>query len=350
MSNIALNKAADASSSVYPYTPAKGIDGSVTPFSRWLGSSPIPASPGVPGPNWLRVDLGSFCWVNRWVVRQMGGVGWSTNFNLTDYKFQGSLDNSNWFDLDGVTDNSANSTDRTISPCKVRWVRVYITKGLRCNTNFASIVDFEVYDAPPTDSTLSSLSLSSGTATVPINPPFDKTVKAYTATTGFDIASITVTPITTDPNATVSVNDVQIPRGQSSQPINLTAGDTTAINAVVTPVIGDPKTYTVNVTRASSPYLSGLTVKNARTTVALNPSFAKETLSYSGAVSSSTTNVTVTATAEASNAVIKINNTLATSGQPFTVLLNTGANSINIEVTAGTGSDKKLYVINITRQ
>lgn len=350
MSNIALNKTADASSFVYPYTPTKGIDGSVIPFSRWLGSSPIPPSPGVPMPNWLRVDLGAFYWVNRWVVRQMGGVGWSSNFNLIDYKFQGSLDNSTWFELDSVTDNSANWTDRTISPRKVRWVRVYITKGLRCNTNFASIVGLEVYDVPPTDSTLSSLSLNNGTTTVPINPPFDKTVNAYTATVEFDIANITVMPTTTDPNATAAVNGVQVPRGQSSQPISLNAGGITAINVVVTPVIGDPQTYTVNVTRASSPYLSDLTVKNARTTVALNPSFAKETLSYSGAVPSSTTNVTVTATAEASNAVIKINNTLATSGQPFTVSLNTGVNRINIEVTADTGSDKKLYVINITRQ
>ena len=70
--------------------------------------------PGTPAPIWLRVDLGAFYWINRWVVKQMGAVGWSPNYNLTDYKLQGSLDNANWFDIDTVTNNSANQTDRAI--------------------------------------------------------------------------------------------------------------------------------------------------------------------------------------------------------------------------------------------
>ncbi len=345
MGNIALNKNADASSSVYPFSPAKGVDGSTTPINRWLGSSPLPPS-GTPAPNWLRVDLGATCWINRWVVKQMGTSGWSQNYNLTDYKLQGSLDNSSWTDLDSVTSNSANYTDRTITPAKVRWVRVYITKGLRCNTNFASIVDFEVYNAPPTDSTLSALSLNNGS--VSLNPPFVNTTTTYTASVGYDTSSITVTPTATDPNAIVAVNGTQVPRGQSSQPVSLTAAGVTPVNTVVTPVIGDPRTYTVNVTRASSPYLSALTLKAGMTAISLVPQFTKGTLSYTASIASGVTSVNVTATAEAGNASIKINNVAATSGQALAVPISS-VNSININVTSGTGIDSKAYVINITR-
>lgn len=349
MSNIALNKAADASSFVNPFLPGKGVDGSVIPLNRWLGSSPLPLS-GAPAPNWLRVDFGAYYWVNRWVVKQMGGAGWSPNYNLTDYKFQGSLDNSNWFDLDSVTDNSANSTDRMIIPSKVRWVRVYITKGLRCNTNFASIMDLEVYDAPPTDSTLSALSLNNGSNSVPINPPFVKTTGTYTASVDFDTENITVTPTTTDPSAAVAVNGVPVPSGQSSQPVSLTAGAVTSVNVVVTPVIGEPQTYIINVTRASSPYLTGLVVKYGMKTVSLDPSFTQEIFSYNAVVAAGTTSVMVTATPEASNASIKINNTPATNGQPFTVQLVAVDNLINIEVISGIGVDTKTYVINVSKQ
>ncbi|HEX3047118.1 MAG TPA: discoidin domain-containing protein, partial [Bacillota bacterium] len=139
MPNIALNKPATASNSVFPYQPAKAVDGVPSALNRWVGSSPLPPS-GTPAPVWLSVDLGAFYWINRWVVRQMGAAGWSPNYNLTDYKLQGSLDNANWYDIDTVTNNSANQTDRATAPSKARWARIYVTKGLRCNTNFASIV------------------------------------------------------------------------------------------------------------------------------------------------------------------------------------------------------------------
>lgn len=349
MGNIALNKNSDASSYVNPFTASRGVNGTTTPISRWVGSSPV-SPQGTPAPIWMRVDFGAAYWINRWVVKQMGFIGWSPNYNLMDYKFQGSLDNVTWFDLDSVTNNTLNSTDRTIAPRKARWVRVYITKGLRNNTNFASIAEFEVYEAPPTDSTLSALSLNSGTIVIPINPPFVKTTYSYTSSVGYDISSVMVTPTATDPNARITVNGTPVQQGQPSQPVSLNAGAVTPVNVVVTPAVGDPKTYTVNVTRASSPYLSGLTLKKGKGTIFIEPSFDRGILSYNAIVDTGTTSISVIATVEESNATIKINNTPATSGQPFAVQLDAVVNPINIEVTSGTGIDKKLYVINVSKQ
>jgi hypothetical protein len=348
MSNIALNRPADANSSVYPFIPGRSVDGKVTPIYRWMGSSPIPSA-GVPAPNWLRVDLGSNVWINRWVVKQMGSLGWLADYNLSDYKLQGSLDNAIWFDLDSVADNSLSSTDRAFTATKVRWVRVYVTKGLRNNTNFASISELEIYDAPATDATLSALSISNGTAGVTLTPSFVKTTAVYAISVGYDAAFVMVTPMVTDPNAAVTVNGVSVPSGQTSAPVGVAAGVVTAIPIVVTPVIGVPQTYTVNVTRASSPYLNNLAMTAGRSTIVLNPNFAKGTLVYDAALPSGTTLVNVTATTEVSNASLKINNEAAISGTVKPVTLTSTQNQIKVDITSGIGTDQKTYLVNLIR-
>ena len=285
--NIALNKPADASYSVFPYTPAKAVDGVSTPLSRWVGSSPLPASP-----TWLRVDLGAFYWINRWVVKQMGSVGWAANYNLSTYKLQVSVDNANWSDLDTVTNNTANQTDRNTTPTKARWARIYVTGGLKCNSNFASIVDWELYAANPTSAQLTGLTLSAGT----LAPPFAGTTYAYTAGVGYDQSSITVTATVQDSHATIKVNGVPATSGQPSAPVNLNVGGNT-VTVQVTPVIGDPQNYTITVTRASSPYLTGLVIKiPPYTLVTLTPPFNRNTFNYTSTLSA--TSVSVTATTE----------------------------------------------------
>ena len=348
MSNIALNRPADANSSVYPFIPGRCVDGKVTPIYRWVGSSPI-VSGGTPAPNWLRVDLGSNVWINRWVVKQMGSLGWSVDYNLSDYKLQGSLDNTNWFDLDTVANNSLSSTDRTFTATKVRWVRVYVTKGLRNNTNFASISELEIYDASTTDATLSGLSISNGTAGVALTPGFVKTTPVYAISVGYDVAFVMVTPMVTDPNASVRVNGISVPSGQTASPVSVAAGAVTAIPIVVTPVVGEPQTYTVNVTRASSPYLNNLVMAAGRSAIALNPNFAKGTLVYDAVLPSGTSIVNVTATTEVSNASLKINNVAATSATVKSVTLTSTQTQIKVEITSGVGTDQKTYLVNLIR-
>lgn len=343
--NIAFNKPADANGSMYPYTPAKAVDGVSTPLSRWVGSSPLPPEPATPAPNWLRVDLGAFYWINRWVVRQMGSLGWSTSYNLTDYKLQGSLDNVNWFDIDTVTNNSANSTDRPTNPTKTRWIRIYITKGLRCNTNFASVADLEIYPADPTSAKLSALSINPGT----LEQQFGSTTYVYTAKVGYDNSSVAVTATTEDSRATIKVNGSPVTSGQPFTVGNLAVGPDT-ITAQVTPYIGEPQNYTITVTRSSSPYLSGLAIAGLRGG-GISPSFSKTNYDYTSIVPNTTSSISIIPTAEdSSNATITVNGSVVQSGQQSQAIsLNVGLNAVSIMVTSTTGTDYKTYTIIVTR-
>jgi len=140
MENLALNKYATASNITYPYTPSKAVDGVISPFSRWQSNSV---------PCWLSIDLDALSLVNRWVVRHLPVAGWPTfRYVNIEYQLQGSLDNFSWFDIDFVKDNISSCTDRTFTPAKAQFFRVYITKGLKANSNVASIVELEIYQAP----------------------------------------------------------------------------------------------------------------------------------------------------------------------------------------------------------
>jgi len=140
MENLALNKSATASNITYPYTPSKAVNGVVSPFSRWQ-SNTVPC--------WLCVDIGKTSLANRWVVRHLPVAGWpAINFVNTEYLLQASLDGMTWFDVDLVQSNTASSTDRTFEACKARFFRIFIKKGLKANSEVASIVELEIYQAP----------------------------------------------------------------------------------------------------------------------------------------------------------------------------------------------------------
>lgn len=343
MGNIALNKTATASGYVAPFTPAKAVDGSATdPRNRWLCSTAPTPSGSVP-PSWLCVDLGTNFWVNRWVVKQMGLIGWSPSFNMVDYRFQGSLDNITWFDIDSVTGNSANQTDRTCPARKARYVRVYVTKGLLTNAPFSSIAEFEVYEAPPTPNTLSAMTITGNGTAVPTTPAFTGTTTSYTANVTNDVASIVVSPVATDPNATMKVNGTPVARGASATvPLNVGSN---AVTVEVTPTIGDPQTYTITVTRASSQYLSGFTLKSGRNPVSYTPAFDRNTTQYAS-TTSGLTSITITPTAEDPAALINVGGTTVPSGQPVTLPVS-GRTVIPIIVTSSIGGVTKEYDLTV---
>ncbi|MCX7747610.1 MAG: cadherin-like beta sandwich domain-containing protein [Clostridia bacterium] len=337
MGNVALMKNASASSFMAPYSPSRAVDGSIQPIQRWVCSSV---------PCWMMVDLGALYWINRWVVIHMGSAGWqSPSYNMMDYKLQISLDAKTWSDVDSVVGNTINKTDRTINAVKTRYVRIYTTRGIAVNNQLASIVDLQIYEAPPTSAYLSNLVISTGS----LSPAFSPTTGQYTANAGFDIESITVTPTAQDPNATIKVDGQIVLSGQASGQIPLTAGQTKSILIEVTPVIGNPYTYTVNVTRASSPYLTKVNVNYTDRTGSkvVGIDIVPGTFNYTADVPTGVKNVTLTPYAADPQAAIKVDGQNAASGQASQqITLNaSGDTVIPVNVESHTGTDKKEYTI-----
>jgi hypothetical protein len=90
---------------------------------------------------WLAADLGVPTTVKRWVVRHHGGAE-----DARDFKLQSSSDGINWTDVDSVTDNTADVTDRQIPALTSRYFRVYITVPQQTATDWARIREFELYN------------------------------------------------------------------------------------------------------------------------------------------------------------------------------------------------------------
>lgn len=136
--NLTLNKTVTSNGSVAGYEASKAVDGSASGGSKW--------SSNTNGDKWLMVDLGQNYDISRWVVKHAGEGGDSLSLNTKNYKLQGSLDGTTWADLDSVTGNVSNVTDRYITKSNVRYVRLYITTPQNyAETGTANIYEFEVY-------------------------------------------------------------------------------------------------------------------------------------------------------------------------------------------------------------
>jgi len=247
MNNVALNKTVTASGYVSPFAASKAVDGTLTPLGRWLCDAM---------PCWVQVDLGKNYYINRWVVKHMGAIQYmgsfrwqSPSYNMIDYTLLGSLDNANFSNLDSVTSNTANVTDRTMSSfAEARYVRVNVTKGLNINKGVASVAEMEIYG---TCAVLSGFVLRYARTVVNPNEQFSPTRFSYTANVPNSAAQVTVTPTALDSGAVITVNGQTVTSGQTSPAINVNVGQNT-IPVVVTTDGNDQNTYTITVTRASS--------------------------------------------------------------------------------------------------
>jgi hypothetical protein len=164
-------------------------------------------------------------------------------------------------------------------------------------------------------------------------------------------ASITVTPTTSDANATVQVNGTAVTSGNASGAIALVVG-ANPITIVVTAQDGTTtQTYTINVDRASPAQSNNAALSNLVVSAGtLTPSFASGTLNYADAVSNATTSITLTATTADANATLTINGNAVPSGSASSPIgLAVGSNPINVIVTAQNGTTTLTYTINVTR-
>lgn len=136
VTNVALNKTATASGFIINEEPSKAVTGSTT--DKWC----VKAA----GDKWLKIDLGANYDISRWVVKHAGTGLENTGYNNRDYKLQKSSDGINFTDVDSVTGNILDTTDRAVTTFTTRYVRLYITNsGI---DDAARVYEFETYGVP----------------------------------------------------------------------------------------------------------------------------------------------------------------------------------------------------------
>ncbi|MCF7731122.1 MAG: cadherin-like beta sandwich domain-containing protein [Akkermansiaceae bacterium] len=95
------------------------------------------------------------------------------------------------------------------------------------------------------NASLAALSLSVGT----LVPGFDKLTTSYIATVPFPTDSVTVTPVTEHPGASVQINGVPVAIGTASSSISLPVGSSPITTFVTAEDTITTKSYTITVTR-----------------------------------------------------------------------------------------------------
>ena len=197
------------------------------------------------------------------------------------------------------------------------------------------------------DASLSNLIPNAGA----LNPVFVSGTQAYTESVSNAVSSITLTPMATDTNATVTVNGVSVPRGSASGSIALNVGSNT-LTVIVTAQDGvTTETYSVGVTRASAAS-AGATLSALKPSKGtISPAFASGTTSYTTSVANGTASITITPTAADPTAAITVNGIAVTSGSASQSLpLVVGPNTITTVVTAQDGVTTTTYTLVVTEQ
>ncbi|MES2265635.1 MAG: cadherin-like beta sandwich domain-containing protein [Bacteroidota bacterium] len=159
-------------------------------------------------------------------------------------------------------------------------------------------------------------------------------------------ASITLTAVLKDSNATMTINGSPVISGQASSIIPLATG-TTTVPIIVTAEDGvTTKRYNllVNRTGLSVATLASLSISPA--SVLTVTSNSASLVQYVTSVSTGTTSVTLTPKLKDSNSTITINGAPAVDGAASSpILLNAGATTITIIVTAEDGIATKTYTL-----
>ena len=202
-------------------------------------------------------------------------------------------------------------------------------------------------EAASTDVALSDLAISSGS----LSPVFTSQTLTYGVSVDNETSSITVTPTSSDSNASIVVNGSAVTSGSASGAIDLTVGDN-AIELVVTAEDGtSTQTYIVTVSRlaplSDDADLSSLSLSIG----SLDPSFDAATLTYSASVNFTTTSITATPILSDTAASVTVNGTLTDSGAASaSINLDEGENTITLVVLAEDDTTTQTYTVTVTRQ
>ena len=212
------------------------------------------------------------------------------------------------------------------------------------------IYNLQVNRTGSSDAALSSLKLN--TPSVFTTTSSTATLVQYTTTVDPGTTTVEVTPVTHDPNASVTVNGISVISGSASDPVTLNATGTTLITTVVTAQNGTQRTYDLMVSPSGSndPILASLKLSPSVILTTVTATTTATLVNYTASVSAATASVTVTPTAQDPDATITVNTATVASGSASgVILLATGTNTITTVVTASDGISQKTYVITLTR-
>lgn len=192
---------------------------------------------------------------------------------------------------------------------------------------------------PSTVCTLASLSISAGSLT------FDSD-STYTGNVPVGTASFTLTPVATDPNATIKIGSETVSSGGLSSSISVDKGATAAVYVVVTAEDGiTAKTYSVSVSRP--PYSTSLS--SLVSTGGLSPAFSASTNAYTVSLDNTVTHASVTPTAEDPDATIKVDGASVTSGSSSALYPLTPGTPYTMTIVVTSGSASSSYTVTFTR-
>lgn len=307
------------------------------------------------------MDFGASYYISRYVIKSVcelptgSSDKWPDNYENISVAVVYSTDNENWVELGEYT-SIENTIDREFNSVKARYFMLTFSTGMVVNQNFVSIAQLEVYNTA--SQYLKSLVLSAGT----LSPSFNGTTQFnYTTVVEESITRISLTPTAFSPSAIVKVSGQTVQSGTVSNSIPLSSDGNTAITVDVSDA-NIPQLYTILVSKNfSNSYIRSLTVnendKN-KSAVTLNPFFdGRYYFNYSASVGydalnsgSDTTQVTVTPTAEATNATIRVNNMSVPSGSSSSnIPLTIGVGNI-IQVSCMSGQNAlQMYTIAVTK-
>ncbi|MFE2557868.1 discoidin domain-containing protein [Streptomyces sp. NPDC059352] len=127
--NLAPEGTATASSVHDDFAAQNAISGTDATGEGWVSA--------VGDQHWLQVDLGSPRQIGRYVILHRGATFTAPGqeaMNTRDWALQTSADGTTWTDVDTVTGNTANRTDRSFTPTQARYVRLNITNPTQGST------------------------------------------------------------------------------------------------------------------------------------------------------------------------------------------------------------------------
>ncbi|MCA0400288.1 MAG: cadherin-like beta sandwich domain-containing protein [Proteobacteria bacterium] len=197
--------------------------------------------------------------------------------------------------------------------------------------------------APSSDATLASLTLSTGA----LSPAFSAGVTSYTVNVPNATASLSLTPVSASPTASIRVNGASVASG-ATVPASLVVGANTVAVQVTAQDGTTIQTYTVTINRAPS---SNATLASlSLSTGTLSPGFSAGVTDYTVNLPFGATALSLTPSVSDPTATLQVNGAPATSGSvagPFPLAL--GANTITIQVTAQDGTTRTTYRVVATR-